>query len=615
MSYNGSGTFVINSTGQPVVTGTVISSSTFNAFTADIGTGLSTAITKNGQTTTTALIPFAFGISAAVSSSFAAGTVAAPSIYLATDTGTGFYRIGANNNGYSVSGTKLLDFSSALLAITGAATVSTTLGVTGATTLSSALTYGGVTLSNAVTGTGNMVLSASPTVTGTLSAAAITASGVVSTTARSMLVQPTTATNDGSYKVTNTGGTLFVGLDDSAAGAFGTAGNYGTVIYRPNGTGLAISRTSTVDLAISSAGVVNIPGGLNNTVLGATTPAAASVTTLTANVSGTNPIVLTRASDATTYGILSFNNVFTSTGMIGFAGGGGVDSNLYLNTPTGGAVVSRVNAVAITTTSSTGLSITGTLSSTGTISATGSGSNVEITRAAAVGQHFQIGDGTRTARLAIAGDNSIYVGTTTAHDFYITYNGAIKATAKSTGFDVTGSTIITGAAASYALQALGNATAGQAAYFDQKNTTATTSAVDVQHEATTGDNIFIKFFTEASPTQRGSISYNRAGGLTVYNTTSDYRSKDITGKYEASGETIDQLQVYLGKMKGATIARPMMIAHEAASVVPYAVTGEKDAVDEKGDPIYQSMDHQIFVPLLIAEVQSLRSRVALLEAK
>ena len=176
MSYNGSGTFVINSTGQPVVTGTVISSSTFNAFTADIGTGLSTAITKNGQTTTTALIPFAFGISAAVSSSFAAGTVAAPSIYLATDTGTGFYRIGANNNGYSVSGTKLLDFSSALLAITGAATVSTTLGVTGATTLSSALTYGGVTLSNAVTGTGNMVLSASPTLTGTVSGATINAS-------------------------------------------------------------------------------------------------------------------------------------------------------------------------------------------------------------------------------------------------------------------------------------------------------------------------------------------------------------------------------------------------------------------------------------------------------
>jgi hypothetical protein len=62
MSYNGSGTFVINTSGQPVVTGTVISSTAFNALTADLGTGLSTAITKDGQTATTARIPFAAGI-------------------------------------------------------------------------------------------------------------------------------------------------------------------------------------------------------------------------------------------------------------------------------------------------------------------------------------------------------------------------------------------------------------------------------------------------------------------------------------------------------------------------------------------------------------------------
>ena len=58
MSYNGSGTFNINTAGQPVVTGTVISSTAFNALTADLATGLSTAITKNGQTTITANIPW-----------------------------------------------------------------------------------------------------------------------------------------------------------------------------------------------------------------------------------------------------------------------------------------------------------------------------------------------------------------------------------------------------------------------------------------------------------------------------------------------------------------------------------------------------------------------------
>ncbi len=119
MSYNGSGTFVINTSGQPVITGTVISSTAFNALTADLGTGLSTAITKDGQTTTTAKIPFAFGLSAAVASNFAAGTAAAPAIYLSTDTGTGLYRIGLNNDGFAINGTKLLDLSAARFVVTG----------------------------------------------------------------------------------------------------------------------------------------------------------------------------------------------------------------------------------------------------------------------------------------------------------------------------------------------------------------------------------------------------------------------------------------------------------------------------------------------------------------
>jgi hypothetical protein len=40
VSYNGSGSFTINTAGQPVVAGTTITASVFNALTADLATGL-----------------------------------------------------------------------------------------------------------------------------------------------------------------------------------------------------------------------------------------------------------------------------------------------------------------------------------------------------------------------------------------------------------------------------------------------------------------------------------------------------------------------------------------------------------------------------------------------
>jgi len=72
MSYNGSGVFNINTAGQPVITGTTISSTTFNNLTADLATGLTTALTKDGQSTPTANI----GMGAFKITNLAAGTVA-----------------------------------------------------------------------------------------------------------------------------------------------------------------------------------------------------------------------------------------------------------------------------------------------------------------------------------------------------------------------------------------------------------------------------------------------------------------------------------------------------------------------------------------------------------
>jgi len=151
MSYNGSGTFQINTSGQPVVAGTVISSTAFNALTADLATGLSTAITKDGQTTTTARIPFAAGINSSLvtdSSSVSTGSII-------TAGGVGIAKalyVGTNAN------------------------VAGTLGVTGVATFSAAPIYSSLTALSAVatdasknlvsvtnTGTGNNVLATSPT--------------------------------------------------------------------------------------------------------------------------------------------------------------------------------------------------------------------------------------------------------------------------------------------------------------------------------------------------------------------------------------------------------------------------------------------------------------------
>jgi hypothetical protein len=139
--------------------------------------------------------------------------------------------------------------------------------------------------------------------------------------------------------------------------------------------------------------------------------------------------------------------------------------------------------------------------------------------------------------------------------------------------------------------------------------------IAISNRATTGDNKFVVFATESSDTTRGSIVYNRSGGLTSYGTTSDYRAKDIIGSVQNSGATIDALKVYEGVMKGATQSRPMLIAHEAQEYAPYAVSGVKDQLNKDGTPEYQQIDVSSFVPLLIVEIQSLRARIAALEAQ
>ena len=114
----------------------------------------------------------------------------------------------------------------------------------------------------------------------------------------------------------------------------------------------------------------------------------------------------------------------------------------------------------------------------------------------------------------------------------------------------------------------------------------------------------------------GSITQNGTTGV-LYNITSDYRLKNVVGAVTGAGERIDALKPieYTWKSNGA--ATRGFLAHEFQEVYAGSVTGTKDAVDEDGNPVYQQMQASTteVIADLVAELQSLRARVAQLESK
>jgi len=106
----------------------------------------------------------------------------------------------------------------------------------------------------------------------------------------------------------------------------------------------------------------------------------------------------------------------------------------------------------------------------------------------------------------------------------------------------------------------------------------------------------------------GSITTNAS--TTSFNTSSDYRLKDVDGPITNSGAYIDALKPVQGSWKADGSRFIGLIAHEVQEVseTPIA-TGEKDGEE------MQAMDYSApeLIANLIAEIQSLRARMAQLE--
>ena len=162
-------------------------------------------------------------------------------------------------------------------------------------------------------------------------------------------------------------------------------------------------------------------------------------------------------------------------------------------------------------------------------------------------------------------------------------------------------------------------------YFNTTVSTKTTDGFRIENGGAPNvsrgaSGTFMQFFHSGSGSQIGGIT-NSGGTATAYNTSSDYRLKE---NVEPAVEGIIRLQ-QLKPSRFNFISDPDktvdgFIAHEVQAVVPEAVTGEKDAVDDDGNPVYQGIDQSKLVPLLtaalqeaIGEIESLKARVVALE--
>jgi hypothetical protein len=109
----------------------------------------------------------------------------------------------------------------------------------------------------------------------------------------------------------------------------------------------------------------------------------------------------------------------------------------------------------------------------------------------------------------------------------------------------------------------------------------------------------------------GNISQNGTTAV-AYNTSSDYRLKNITGPITNSGAYIDSLKPVEGTWKADGSTFVGLIAHEVQETSRTVVaTGTKDGEEMQGMD-YSSAE---IIANLIAEIQSLRVRLNALESK
>jgi hypothetical protein len=145
--------------------------------------------------------------------------------------------------------------------------------------------------------------------------------------------------------------------------------------------------------------------------------------------------------------------------------------------------------------------------------------------------------------------------------------------------------------------------------------------IRLSDETSSGTHNNIQFLRNG--TQVGKIETTNQTS-TAYVTSSDYRMKDNVNYSWDATTKLKQLKpaefTWREEFDSDQTQVQGFIAHEVQSVVPEAVTGTHNEVDDDGNPVMQGIDQSKLVPLLtgalkeaIAKIEALETRIEALE--
>ena len=134
------------------------------------------------------------------------------------------------------------------------------------------------------------------------------------------------------------------------------------------------------------------------------------------------------------------------------------------------------------------------------------------------------------------------------------------------------------------------------------------------NEGSTANGFRYASFRLGAFAEVGTITTNGSSSVS-YNTSSDYRLKEnVEYDFDATTRLKQLKPARFNFITDADTTVDGFLAHEVQSVVPEAITGTHDEVDDDGNPVYQGIDQSKLVPLLVKTIQELEARITALES-